>query len=131
MMKANPTAAEFSRREILRLALASPLLAVASGIRAAQPPETTQLNRQAFVNAPSRVVPVSDSPAIKQVELIRQWQGLFCRAQLINRGRESVRIKGVVLFDVALSLPAETQLYGEGFQMLSQTGGTISKPADL
>ena len=131
MMKAKPTAAEFSRREMLRFALASPLLAVASGIRAAQPAERTQLNRQIFVNAPSRVVPVSDSPAIKQVELIRQWQGSFCRAQLINRGRESVRIKEVVLFDVALSLPAQTELYGEGFQMLSQTGGTVGKPADL
>src|SRR6185436_5143961 len=25
----------------------------------------------------------------------------------------------------------ETRLYGEGFQMLSQTGGTLGKPADL
>jgi alpha-galactosidase len=36
-----------------------------------------------------------------------------------------------VLFDVALAMPAETALYGEGFQMLSQTGGTVGTPADL
>ena len=108
MIKANPTTAEFSRREMLRLALGSPLLAVVSGVRAAQPLETTQLHRQTFVKAPSRVLPVSDSSAIKQVELIRQWQGSLCQAQLVNRGRESVRIKEVILFDVALSVPART-----------------------
>ncbi|HYJ45934.1 MAG TPA: glycoside hydrolase family 36 protein, partial [Pyrinomonadaceae bacterium] len=36
-----------------------------------------------------------------------------------------------VLFDLALPLPPETRLYGEGFQMLSQTGGTLGQPADL
>ena len=28
-------------------------------------------------------------------------------------------------------MPATTRLYGEGFQMLSQTGGTLGQPADL
>ena len=37
----------------------------------------------------------------------------------------------VVLFDVPHALPPETHVYGEGFQMLSQTGGTIGQPADL
>ena len=32
-----------------------------------------------------------------------------------------------MLFDVALAMPAETALYGEGFQMLSQTGGTLGR----
>jgi alpha-galactosidase len=36
-----------------------------------------------------------------------------------------------VLLDRALSLPAATALYGEGFQMLTQTAGTIAAPADL
>ena len=39
------------------------------------------------------------------------------------------RIREVVLFDVVHGLPAETALYGEGFQMLSQTGGTLGAPA--
>ena len=37
----------------------------------------------------------------------------------------------MVLFDLALQLAPETRLYGEGFQMLTQTGGTLGKPVDL
>ena len=36
-----------------------------------------------------------------------------------------------MLFDVSHSLPPQTGLYGEGFQMLSQTGGTLGEPKDL
>ena len=36
-----------------------------------------------------------------------------------------------MLFDLKLPLPASTKLYGEGFQMLSQTGGTLGQPIDL
>ncbi|HET9526387.1 MAG TPA: glycoside hydrolase family 36 protein [Pyrinomonadaceae bacterium] len=42
-----------------------------------------------------------------------------------------MRIKEVVLFDLHLPLPPSTRLYGEGFQMLSQTGGTLGQPTDL
>jgi alpha-galactosidase len=42
-----------------------------------------------------------------------------------------MRVKEVVLFDLALPLPQETAFYGEGFQMLSQTGGTLGNPVDL
>lgn len=40
-------------------------------------------------------------------------------------------MKEVVLFDLDLKLPATTHLYGEGFQMLTQTGGTLGQPSDL
>ena len=49
----------------------------------------------------------------------------------MNEGREPVRLKEVVLFDINLSLPPATRLYAEGFQMLSQNGGTLGEPADL
>ena len=42
-----------------------------------------------------------------------------------------MRIKEVVLVDVELALPPATALYGEGFQMLTQTGGTLGAPADF
>jgi alpha-galactosidase len=122
---------EISRREMLGMALASPLLAVVSGTAFARQGQAAQLNLQSLVKAQSLVVPVNDSPAIKQVKLIRQWRGSLCRSQLMNRGRETMRIKEVVLFDLPLSLPSETRLYGEGFQMLSQTGGSLGKIADL
>src|SRR3954454_8423598 len=73
-------------------------------------------------NAAGRVIAASGSADF--VELSRDWHGDICRATVRSRGREQVAIKEVVLFSVAHSLPAETSLYGESFQMLSQTAGT-------
>ena len=87
------------------------------------------LDRQSFVDAPSAVTPVGGE--IKQVELVRQWRGPLCRSRLINRGKTPARIKEVTLFDLKLDLPPATTLYGEGFQMLSQTGGEAGRPVDL
>src|SRR5262245_36763563 len=81
-------------------------------------------------DAPGRAVQV-DGTTAESVEIVRDCDGVFCRAVAINRGSAPVRIKEVVLFDMAIPLPAETALYGEGFQMLSQTGGTLAAPVDL
>jgi len=56
---------------------------------------------------------------------------VICHSQITNQGREPVKIKEVVLFDLNLPFPSSTRLYGEGFQMLSQTGGTLGQPTDL
>jgi alpha-galactosidase len=40
-------------------------------------------------------------------------------------------LKEIVLFDVEVALAPETGLYGEGFQMLSQTGGSVAAPLEL
>jgi alpha-galactosidase len=122
---------ELTRREILRLALCSPLLSLVPGISQAQKNVEQGLNLQTLKNASSRVVPVGDADAIGQVKLVRQWSGALCHSRLVNRGRKAVRVKEVVLFDFVLPLPPDTRLYGEGFQMLSQTGGTLAEPADL
>lgn len=118
---------EITRRELLSLALASPLLALASSVNIAQ--NGKRLDKQTLVNAKSAVVPVGDAD-VSQVKLVRQWNGSLCSSRLTNRGQKSVKIKEVVLFDLSLSLPLETRLYGEGFQMLSQTGGTLGKQID-
>jgi alpha-galactosidase len=65
------------------------------------------------------------------VDLARDWRGPVCASRIINRTRRGIRIKEVVLFDTELALPPETALYGEGFQMLTQTGGTLGAPVDL
>jgi alpha-galactosidase len=122
---------QLTRREIMRLGLFSPVAAAMPTFSLAQDPKAKRLNQRSFVNAPSRVVPVDETSSIKQVELIRKWTGPLCRSRLRNRGRDSVRVKEVVLFDLTLSLPETTPLYGEGFQMLSQTGGTIGHVVDL
>jgi alpha-galactosidase len=78
-------------------------------------------------NAPSRI----DADAPDQLSLDRFWQGDFCRSKLANPGSRPVHVREVVLFDIRHDLPANTQLYGESFQMLSQTAGTLAEPVNL
>lgn len=120
-----------TRREILAMALASPVLSAFSGIARGQGERTRGFNRQSFIDAAGMVVPVGDSIRVSQIKVIREWTGPLCRSRLVNQGTESVRVKEAVLFDLTLPLPADTRLYGEGFQMLSQTGGTLGYPTDL
>jgi alpha-galactosidase len=42
-----------------------------------------------------------------------------------------MRIKEIVLFDVEHTLPAATRLYGEGFEMRSQTSCTLGALLDV
>lgn len=119
-----------TRRQMLNLALASPLLAAVPNVGLAQPRrESRGLDLRLLMNAPSAVVPVDDSLGDKQVTLVREWKGPLCRSRLINKGRQSVRLKEVVLFDLAQPLPPAPGLYAEGFQMLSQTSGTFETTA--
>lgn len=119
---------KISRRKILKLAVASPLAAMAPLVRSQTGVES--FDRLAFAKAKSEVIPANDSD-VSQVKLTRRWRGSICQSQLQNQGRQAVRIREVVLFDLRLPLPASTRVYGEGFQMLSQTGGSLGQPADL
>jgi alpha-galactosidase len=85
--------------------------------------------RQRF-DAPGRVVGM-DGATAESVELVRDWDESFCRAAVVNRGTAPVRVKQVVLFEFQSPLLSSTELYGEGFQMLSQTGGTLGQPVDF
>jgi alpha-galactosidase len=120
-----------TRREILELAVASPLLTIAAGRAPISDEDIKGLNQQSFLNASSRVVPAGEPGEARQLKLTREWRGRLCRSRLMNRGPNSVRVKEVLLFDLVLPLPPETAFYGEGFQMLSQTGGTLGRPIDL
>jgi alpha-galactosidase len=65
------------------------------------------------------------------IELSGQRNGELYRARLTNTGSTAVHVKEVVLFRVAHDLPESTALYGESFQMLSQTSGTLGTPVNL
>jgi alpha-galactosidase len=65
------------------------------------------------------------------LELTTGWIAGVCRSRVTNRTARAIRIKEIVLFDVELAMPPETALYGEGFQMLTQTGGTLGVPVDF
>ncbi|HSE31869.1 MAG TPA: glycoside hydrolase family 36 protein [Pyrinomonadaceae bacterium] len=122
---------KLSRRKILELAVAAPALAAMTQIFEGQNPSSAAFGRSSVINSSSRVVPVVEGTNVDSIKLIRRWAGRMCKSELVNRGRQPVRIKEVVLFDLRPNLPPATQLYGEGFQMLSQTGGTFGEPADL
>ena len=94
--------------------------------------DMTSLSLETLKTARSRIV--FDEPsrrAISDVQLVRDWQGNLCRPTIVNKGPDPVRIREVVLFVGTHGLPEETRLYGEGFTMLSQTGGTLGEPVDL
>ena len=129
-MESKTTAIQITRRQVLSLALASPFLSALTVFGRTSLRQIQQLDLKTFSNAPGKVIPVADSPGVSGVSLARQWKGPLCRSQLINDGKETVRVKEVVLFDLPLSLPSQSGLYGEGFQMLTQTGGTIGQPVD-
>lgn len=78
--------------------------------------------------APQTVRTVEPSTAVK---LIATRNGDLYTARLTNTGKTPVHVKEVSLFRVAHNLPESTALYGESFQMLTQTAGTLGKPLDL
>src|SRR5262245_30310197 len=82
-------------------------------------------------NAQARVVTIDNGIAAPEIKVVREWNGLLCRSRIVHEGKVPVRIKEIVLFDIPHGYPLVTHLYGEGFTMLSQTGGTIIKPVDM
>jgi alpha-galactosidase len=122
---------EVTRREVLKLMLASQVVALLPDSARAAGLGPVTFDQRFIAASPGRIVPVSAAEKVEQVKLIRNWTGSICRARVINRGTQPVRIKEVVLFDLSLPLSLQTRLYGEGFQMLSQTGGTLGQPSDL
>ena len=117
----------FSRRQILQLALASPVAALAPRLLSAT---LNDLDQATLAKAPGGVVMV-DGTDTSAVRLLRNRRGNVWSSRVVNNGNASVRLKEVVLFELDLSLPPTTRLYGEGFQMLTQTGGTLDQPTDL
>ena len=114
-----------TRRAALCLVGAAPLMRMGRARGAGS------LDLEAVQSSPWRVVPADEGTAVDAVRLTRSWDGPWCRSRLVNTGRVPVRIREIVLLDLAHTLPPETGLYGEGFQMLSQTGGSLARPADL
>lgn len=66
-----------------------------------------------------------------QIEVSRIWEGNLCRSVVTNRGTEAVRLREVVLFAGRLDLDPTTAFYGEAYQTLSQTIGTLANPVNV
>lgn len=94
-------------------------------------PETLFALENHLRRNPGMVVPWDPSENLSGIHLALEWKGDLCRCTVTNRSHRPVRIKEVVLFEVKHDLPGNTALYGESFQMLSQTAGTLDHPIDL
>jgi alpha-galactosidase len=114
-----------SRRDLLGGAIALPFWRTMSQ-SAGKSPHTFVSIR----DARGVVVPAGNAD-ISRVELTRQWTNELCRSHVTNRGTDAAAIKEIVLADLTLDFPPSTPIYGEGFQMLSQNGGTLGSPKDL
>ena len=86
----------------------------------------------AFAGAGARARALLTQPAAHAgADLEREWNGPFLRARIANRTRTPIHLNDVVVHEEPLALPPATALYGEGFQMLTQTAGTLAVPVDL
>ena len=121
----------FTRREALRLAAAVPFLTLGPSGWARADGKPKALTLDLFEQSAGRVVPVDSAAKVDAVKLTREWNGPLLRAKVTNGGREAIRIKEVVLAEVEHDLDPATRIYGEGFQMLSQTGGTLAAPEKM
>src|SRR5579871_807993 len=109
------------------------LLTALSGLML-QGANTTPPTQEALLSpqtSPGWAILADGSIAPQTVELTRTWKGPRCRSQLRNTGDRPVHVKSVVLFALPHAFPQNARFYGEGFQMLSQTGGTLFKPEAL
>ncbi|MBL0745752.1 glycoside hydrolase family 36 protein [Chryseolinea lacunae] len=65
------------------------------------------------------------------VSVKRKWSRNTCKTLVSNSSKSPIRIKEVILFEAINLFPPDTPISGEGFQMLSQTGGTLNAPVAL
>jgi alpha-galactosidase len=84
------------------------------------------MTRRTFLFLPA----VARDPA-PGVRVLRRWHGPFCTLRLQNRSRAHQRVREVIVWELDRRVAPETPLYAEGFQMLSQTGGTLGKPEPI
>ncbi len=83
-----------------------------------------------LMKAPARCIGL-DGLERTSCRVARQWKGPLCRLSVTNTGKVGERLREIVLFEGEHGCPPETRIYGEGFTMLSQTGGTLAQPAQI
>ena len=62
----------------------------------------------------------------------RKWKGNICKTMVKNIGNTLLHVSNIILFDIPdHGLDPESPVYGEGFQMLHQNGGTLANRKDI
>jgi len=78
-----------------------------------------------------KVVPVDPNAAGIGDLKVTATEGELCAPGSRIAVKNAIRRERSLLFAFSHGLPADTHLYGESFQMLSPTAGTLGKPLDL
>jgi alpha-galactosidase len=95
-------------------------------------PLSDQLIARILVAVPRAVLGGSPAGlAASQVRVHGSWEQGRARFVLVNEGVSSVFVDEVIVADIDHELAATTAVFGEGFQKLSMTGGTLAEPVDL
>jgi len=88
-----------------------------------------------FIKALKSSAPVvytaDGSIAPDYIKVIRNWNNDQCEIRIVNTGRAPLKLKEVVTGIAGKILPSATPFYAEGFQMLTQTAGTLAHPETL
>lgn len=108
--------------------LSCPLLALV--LIGAGPIEAAASLRDQVAASRTAVFDPDHRPLPADIRLTREWEGDVCRSRLVNDGGEPVVVGDIVVAEFAPGLRPDTPVYGEGFTMLSQTGGTLAAPVD-
>jgi alpha-galactosidase len=91
----------------------------------------TFLGMAALAGVPLKTRTQDGARGFSRAVVEHDWQGPLLRSRVVNRGTTPIRLDDVVVLERSLSLPADAALYGEGFQMLTQTAGTLAAPTDM
>jgi len=68
----------------------------------------------------------------RDLQISREWNGNVCRSVITNAGSKPIAVNNIVLFEVGrAALDTAAQIYGEGFQLLTQLAGTLGKPVNI
>ncbi len=88
---------------------------------------------QLLKNSPSKTEDADGNIiSANQLVIVRRWSGNICKTTLKNNGKTTVHPSNVILFDISdHGLAPESVVYGEGFQMLHQNGGTLAQRRDI
>ena len=78
-----------------------------------------------FEKKSSRIV--ADGAETDALELIETRHGAFRSFCIVNRSDVPCRLHEVVILSLPHTFPADTRIYGEGFNMLSQYWGTLEE----
>ena len=77
------------------------------------------------------LVALTDGNISTNIKVDRKWKGDNCKISITNNSSSVLRIKEVVLYSADKIFAESTPIYAEGFELLSQTGGTLAHPKNL